>query len=311
MSIHDSRLLGRKGQQTVAEFPLWPIDPNLSEDQWPSERVTYRSCMLDDRGLNRGIREVSFATLTIFRPAPENDKGIAMVACPGGGYGIIVIDREGNSLARHFQNLGYTVAVLKYRLPSPQVTGAGLPLSQQDALEAIRQIRARSVEWGLKHVGIIGASAGGHLACSTAFFGVAAEGTCPDFVAALYPVVSMEDPLAHKDSRRALLGQAPRPELMAAYSLEKLVRSGLPPFFLIHAVDDSIVSVENSRVFAAALRKVNCSVKLTEYQTGGHAFSLGVEGHATTRWKMDFVEWLEAVLASRGGEEAEKATSAS
>ncbi len=279
--------------QTVEEIPLRPIDPQLRGDALPTEQVIFRSFFLDDRGLNRVIRGVTFATLTIYRPVPEKNNGTAIVAYPGGGYGMVVIDREGHWIARHFQNLGYTVAVLKYRLPKPRLTGSALPLSQQDALEAIRHVRRNAAGWGINRVGVIGGSAGGHLAGSTAFFGKTDDGSRPDFVALLYPVICMDPPYVNQGSRNALLGQNPSPERVAEFSLERQVHPGLPPFFLVHARDDSVVPVENSRLLAEALRKANVSVMLIEYNTGNHGFSLGLNpNHETASWKDAFVKWL-------------------
>lgn len=284
------------GAQTVEEYPLRPIDPKLKAAESPSERVVFRPRSVDDHGFNRTLLETSFATLTIYRPAPENNRGTAIVACPGGGYGMVVIDREGHWIARYFQKLGYTVAVLKYRLPKPGVTGDALPLSQQDALEAIRYARAHAAAWGVKRVGIMGGSAGGHLAGSTAFFGEAGDGSMPDFVALLYPVICMDPPYAHQGSRDNLLGPSPSPERVAEYSLERRARPGLPPFFLVHAKDDKVVPIENSRLLAGALRKANVPVTLIEYNTGSHGFSLGrAPGHETAGWKDDFVKWLDAL----------------
>jgi acetyl esterase/lipase len=285
---------------TVEEYPLRSINPDVPDNESPVERMIYRSSLLDDRGLNRLICESAFAVLTIYRPTPEKNNGVALVACPGGGYGMIVIDREGHWIARHFQNLGFTVVVLKYRLPRPEITGDALPLSQQDALETLRQVRLHAPGWDVNQVGIIGSSAGGHLAASTAVFGRMADGTRPDFVVLLYPVVCLEPPFAHWGSGRALLGPGASPERVAEYSLERRARPGLPPFFIVHAKDDKIVPVENSRLLAGALRGASVPVTLIEYDTGGHGFSLELSpGHETGGWKDEFVKWLAAFRSSR------------
>lgn len=261
--------------------------------------MIYRSTLLDDRGLNRLVCESSFAVLTIYRPASDKNNGVALIVCPGGGYGMVVIDREGHWIARHFQELGYTIVVLKYRLPQPRITGDAVPLSQQDALETLRLVRRRASDWGVKRVGILGSSAGGHLAASTAILGEPEDGTRPDFVALLYPVVCMEPPFAHWGSCKALLGSEASPARIAEYSLERQARAGLPPFFLVHAKDDKIVPIENSRLLADALRKAGVPVTLVEYETGGHGFSLELKpGHETGNWKKNFLKWLATLPAN-------------
>lgn len=301
MVIHPTSLgIAYSEAPTVEDHPLRPINPALPDNESPVERMIYRSTLLDDRGLNRLICESAFAVLTIYRPAPEKNNGTALIVCPGGGYGMIVIDREGHWIARHFQSLGFTVVVLKYRLPRPDVTGDALPLSQQDALETLRQVRLHAPGWGVNRVGIIGSSAGGHLAASTAIFGRMADGTRPDFVALLYPVVCLEPPFAHWGSGKALLGPGASPARVAEYSLERRAHPGLPPFFIVHAKDDKIVPVENSRLLAGALRGVSVPVTLIEYDSGGHGFSLELTpGHETGGWKDEFVKWLAALPPSQ------------
>lgn len=283
--------------QTCEEFPLRPPDPAAKEPV--AERVLFYPRGGDDRGLHRVVFDVAVPTLTVYRPAPEKNRGAAFVLCPGGAYHGVVIDREGHWVARYFQNLGYTVAVLKYRMPKPAEAGAGgeLPRSQQDALEAIRHVRTRAAEWGVDAglVGIMGSSAGGHLAGSTAFLGNGSNGTRPDFVALLYPVVSMGEPIAHAGSRRNLLGPAPTPAQVERFSLEKQVRSGMPPFFIVHARDDDKVPVGHSRLLAGALERAGVPVKLIIYETGGHGFSLG-RGPPSDGWKDAFVAWLAGVV---------------
>jgi acetyl esterase/lipase len=216
-----------------------------------------------------------------------------LVVCPGGGYSYIAIDREGHALGRYFSARGLTVAVLKYRLPDPDATPTGLPVSQQDALAAVRYVRSRAAEWGIdpKRIGIAGGSAGGHLAGSVGILGDAADGSRPDFVCLLYPVVCLEGPFAHQGSRQRLLGAAPAPSRLAEFSLERRARPGLPPYFLVHARDDKGVPPENSELLAAALREKGVGAELLLVATGGHGFGLGRD-EESGRWKEAFLAWL-------------------
>jgi acetyl esterase/lipase len=268
--------------------PLPATTPNATEE------VIYRFNNLDDRGFNRVVQRVTVPTLTVYHPAPGAPPGPALVVCPGGGYTYIAIDREGHALGRYFSARGITVAVLKYRLPEPGTAGAGRPLSQQDALAAVRFVRARAAEWGIdpRRVGILGGSAGGHLAGSTGILGDAADGSRPDFVALLYPVVCLEGPYAHRGSATRLLGAAPPAARVAEYSLERRARPGLPPFFLVHAKDDKGVPPQNSELLAAALREKGVPAELLLVATGGHGFGLGRDAESG-RWKEAFLAWLE------------------
>ena len=278
--------------QSVEEYPLWPAKETTAVAE--PEQITYQPQGLDDRGFNRVVRNVSVPTLTVYHPAQAAHRGAALVVIPGGAYHGIVIDREGHALARYFQAQGLTVGVLKYRLPKPDTFAAGLPAPQQDALEAIRLMRRRAHDWGMtaNRIGVLGASAGGHLAGSVAAFGRQADGSRPDFVVLLYPVVTMSPPWAHEGSRRNLLGADATPQRLREFSLEHAVQAGWPPFFLTHARDDKTVPIENSELLAAALSRNGVNAELLAVVTGGHGFSLG-RGESSARWKNRFLDWLD------------------
>ncbi len=278
--------------QTMEEIPLRaPLPANTPQT---IEEVVYRHNNYDDRGFNRVVQKVTVPTLTVYHPAQIAHRGAALVVCPGGGYSYIAIDREGHALGRYFSARGITVAVLKYRLPDPAATKDGLPLSQQDALAAVQFVRSRAKDWGVdaKRVGILGGSAGGHLAGSVGVLGKAADGSRPDFVALLYPVVCLDGPYVHKGSRTKLLGVSPSAERVAEFSLEQRARAGLPPFFLVHAKDDKGVPPQNSELLAAALREKGVPAELLIVETGGHGFGLG-RGSESARWKDVFLTWLD------------------
>lgn len=287
-------LLARVSGQTIEEIPLRP--PLPSNTPQATEELIYRFNNLDDRGFNRVVQQVTVPTLTVYHPAKPAHRGAAIVVCPGGGYTYIAIDREGYALGRYFSERGLTVAVLKYRLPDPEKTKDALPLSQQDALAAVRFVRAHAAEWNVdpRRVGIVGGSAGGHLAGSVGILGDATGGSRPDFVALLYPVVCMDGPYVHRGSRTKLLGAAPSAARVEEFSLEKRARAGLPPYFLVHARDDKGVPVQNSELFAAALKEKGVPVELHVIATGGHGFGLGRgAGSDSDPWKGWFLTWLD------------------
>lgn len=278
--------------QTVEEWPLrTPVDTKDAPPQ--TEEVIYRSNNYDERGFNRVVQKVAVPTLTIYRPARPAHRGAAVVICPGGGYQYVVVDREGHHIARFLQAQGITAVVLKYRLPDP-AAGEAVPRPQQDALAAVQWVRARATEWGLdpRRIGIMGFSAGGHLAGSTAVLGRADDGSRPDFAALLYAVVCLEGPAVHDGSRRNLLGGAPTPERLAEFSLERRVRPDLPPFFLAHARNDKAVPPANSEQLAAALQRAGVPVELLLVGRGGHGFSLGRD-EESARWTAAFLQWLD------------------
>jgi acetyl esterase/lipase len=272
----------------------WPLRAPLPADTpQTTEEIIFRHTNLDDRGFNRAVQRVTVPTLTVYRPATPSPRGVALIVCPGGGYSRIAIDIEGHALGRYFSDRGITIAVLKYRLPDPVKTKGDLPLSQQDALAAVKFVRDRAQEWGInpRCVGILGGSAGGHLAGSAGVLGEAAAGTRPDFVALLYPVVCLEGPYAHKGSRTNLLGAGATPERIAEFSLERRARPGLPPYFLVHARDDSGVPPQNSELLAAAWRQHGVPVELLLVATGGHGFGLGRDVESR-RWPDAFLAWV-------------------
>ena len=280
--------------QSIEEIPLGP--PMPANTPQATEEVVYRFNSLDDRGFNRVVQKITVPTLTVYHPAKAAHRGAAFVMCPGGGYSYVAIDKEGYALGRYFSERGITVAVLKYRLPDPAVTKDGLPLSQQDALAAVCYVRAHAKEWGIdpQRIGIAGGSAGGHLAGSVGVLGEAANGSRPDFVALLYPVVCMDGRYVHKGSRAKLLGATPTTAQLAEYSLEQRARPGLPPYFLVHAKDDTGVPPQNSELLAAALKDKGVPAELQLVATGGHGFGLGRgPGTPSDTWKDAFLTWLD------------------
>lgn len=245
-----------------------------------------------------GTTEVPGADITITLHRPEKPNGAALVICPGGGYGGRVSGGEGHGIAAWLNKHGITGVVLDYRLPKGRYA---LPLL--DAQHAIRLTRAHAQEWGIDphRVGIIGFSAGGHLAASaTTLFDlgdadakdpIEQQSSRPDFSILIYPVISMQDGVTHGGSRKNLLGEMPAPVLMERFSLERQVNENTPPVYLAHAVDDKVVVIENSRLFAAAMKKNNRPVTLLELANGGHGLN-GYKGPSWDAWQSGSLQWL-------------------
>jgi acetyl esterase/lipase len=243
-----------------------------------------------------GTEEWDIPTLTPYFPEPATATGAAIVICPGGGYGGLA-RHEGEGYAQWLNQHGVAGFVLKYRLGSH---GYRHPVMLQDAARAVRMVRARALEWKInpKQVGIMGSSAGGHLASTllTHFDAgrpdpdpVEQQSSRPDLGILCYAVISM-GPNTHEGSRRNLLGENPSPSLIERLSNEKQVTAQTPPCFIWHTYEDTAVKVENSLDFAYALRRAGVPFDLHIYQKGGHGMGLG-NGHP---WAQDCLFWLKA-----------------
>jgi acetyl esterase/lipase len=249
--------------------------------------------------------ESANAFITVYRP--ERPNGTAFVICPGGGYGTLVKRPEGTGIATWLNRHGIAGIVLEYRLPR------GKPLrSLSDAQRAIRTARARAREWGLDRgrIGIIGFSAGGHLASTAAtHFDAGTPGSVdpverfscrPDFAILVYPVVTM-GPGTHGGSRRNFLGKQPSAELQREYSAESQVTSRTPPMFLAHAADDRVVLPPNSKNLYEALRAQKIPAKYLELPRGGHGLNR-YKGPMWDAWQKQSLEWLDGLRVPRGGD---------
>ena len=231
--------------------------------------------------------------LTVFRPARPN--GSALLLVPGGGYRWVVVDKEGFDIARVFAASGVTCFVLRNRLPGDGWS-AGPDAPLQDVQRAIRLIRSRARDYGVRpdRIAILGASAGGHLAglgsvrtdvVYRPIDDADAVSFRPDLTVLMYPVATMADPYVHAGSRSYLLGAAPTAERIDAYSLEKRDWTGAAPVFLVHAVDDESVPVENSLHLLSALKRAGVKAEAHLFQEGGHGFGVRlIEGRPAQVW---------------------------
>lgn len=244
-----------------------------------------------------GTFQASNASLTVHRPAREKANGAAVVICPGGGYGGLVVGPEGHGIAQWLNQHGIAGIVLEYRLPSGRPF---VPLL--DAQRALRTVRARAKEWNVdpSRIGIIGFSAGGHLASTagTHFDGgdpnaadpIDRVSCRPDFMILVYPVITMNEK-THGGSRANLLGRDPKSELLTLFSNEKQVTAQTPPAFLAHALNDTAVTPENSRAFYEALQSRQVAAEYLELPSGGHGLN-GYQGPMWDAWQSKSLEWL-------------------
>ena len=254
-----------------------------------------------DKGGNVRNAKTSVPTLEVRLPAKEIANGTAVIICPGGGYTYTSYTQEGTEIAAAFNKMGVAAFILKYRIPSDayMVNKTIGPL--QDAQTAIKIVRMRAAEWGVDtaKVGIIGFSAGGHLASTagTHFNKPVIENKentnlRPSFMILGYPVMDLSDSLMHKGSRDNLLGPNPSLELQREYSANLQVTKQTPPTFIVHAEDDRTVKVQNSIVFYQALLKNGVPAEMHIYPKGGHGF--GINDTNTGHWIDRAQDWMKA-----------------
>ena len=244
-------------------------------------------------------RNVSIPTLTIFLPLKNLSKGSAVIICPGGGYGGLLTKREGTDVARTFAKLGVAAFVLKYRLPDDRIMEDKSIGPLQDALQALKMVRQNAVKWSIdtSKIGIMGFSAGGHLASSagTHYDAQIIENTenidlRPSFMVLVNPVISFSNEIGHIGSRNNLLGKSPSPEKITFFSNELHVNQSSPQTFLVHTADDTVVSPENSFRFYHALRKNKVNAELHIYSEGEHGF---LKKPVFEEWFGRAVNWMK------------------
>jgi acetyl esterase/lipase len=238
-------------------------------------------------------------TLTIYPPLAGKNNGAALVVCPGGAYAHLA-DHEGRPVAEWFAGLGGTGLVLKYRL-GPKYHH---PAEMHDVQRAIRLTRASASEWGIDpaRIGVLGFSAGGHLASTAATHFDAGDPSAadpvervscrPDIAVLVYPVISMRPPFGHAGSRKNLLGDNPDEKLVDLLSNEKQVTDKTPPTFLVQSSDDHAVPVENSFDFASALSQHKVPFEMRIFAHGGHGFGMAPNDPELSTWPKDVEQWL-------------------
>lgn len=248
------------------------------------------------------IQKVSEPTLSFLLADDRGGKNAAVVICPGGAYSHLSHEEEGDKVAHWLQSIGISAFVLKYRLPSDVIMIDKTIGPLQDAQEATRTLRRNAGQWNLdgSRIGIMGFSAGGHLAATLAtrynekIYESNDNTSCrPDFSILIYPVISMRDDITHHRSKVNLLGELADIELIEKYSNETQVNEITPKTFLVHATDDKDVPVENSIRYYLTLKQNNVPAEMHLYENGGHGFGLGVSG-TCTNWPNACEKWLVA-----------------
>ncbi len=240
-------------------------------------------------------------TLTICLPEPEKANGAAVVVCPGGSYSGLATDHEGKQIAAWFNSFGTAAFILEYRHSG---RGYGHPAPLDDAQRAIRTVRARAAEFKVnpKHIGIMGFSAGGHLASSAGTHFDAGDANAadpiqrvscrPDFMILCYAVIAFDEPYTHRGSQNNLLGENADPALMKKMSSEKQVTAETPPTFLFHTDADTGVPAENSVYFYLALRRAGVPAEMHIYRQGPHGVGLNRQPGATATWPERCEDWM-------------------
>jgi acetyl esterase/lipase len=292
---------------TAKVIDLWPANSPTTRAaaSQPFDEETVVDRPAKDFPHNRSIRKVSHPTLTVYLPDHPNAAHTALIVCPGGGYSGLAIDKEGYPIAEKLNAAGIAAIVLKYRLPYGKPPGENeLPMPLQDVHRSVRLVRSNADEWKIDpaHVGVIGFSAGGHVAGMSATQFDTGDPVAldpidriscrPDFVVLMYAVSTMHDPLVHAGSRRNLLGEHPSDALEDRFSTEKRITPQTPPLLMVHAKDDKVVKIENTYQVAEAAKKSGIPCDTIIFNTGGHGFGLGPPGSECSAWFDQFLAWL-------------------
>jgi acetyl esterase/lipase len=294
--IMSLNLFSLTAQNTIIK--IWP-------DGIPGSIISasYLEKMDQNNGLPVRFEKVTDPTLTLSLPSKEKASGTAVLVCPGGGYAGLAFDHEGNAIAKWLNENGIAAFILKYRLPSDQIMKDKSVGPLQDAQEAIRIIRRNAKEWNInpRRIGVIGFSAGGHLAStlSTHFSEKVYEVTDtvsarPDFSILMYPVITMDASFTHAGSRKNLLGDNPSDDAVKRFSNELQVTAKTPPAFLVHSQDDKTVPVKNSLVYYESLVRNNIPSELHIFRKGGHGYGLAINRDTQMAWPELCIRWLKS-----------------
>jgi len=242
----------------------------------------------ESKDQNNFVNNITDARMYAYIAPKETATGAAVLICPGGGYGGVSSDKEGSEIAMWFNQIGISAFVLYYRMPNGHYE---IPLL--DAQAALKIIHKGAGKWNIRHnkIGIMGFSAGGHLA-STAGTHFKSKIQRPDFMILAYPVVTMKKDLTHTGSRNNLLGNNPSQELVNLYSNELQVTKDTPPAFIVHAIDDNVVPIANSEQLLKALQENNVPAELHKYDVGGHGFGMRKNKIPADNWPDLLKDWL-------------------
>lgn len=273
-------------------IPLYPEKiPNNTSCQMKEIRMV-------DKGIFYGFRSISKPTLEVYLPDQKLATGASVIICPGGGYAMESYVYEGTMIAEEFQRHGIAAFILKYRVPNDSIMIDKSIGPLQDAQQAIKTVRQRAAEWKINpsKIGIMGFSAGGHLASTAGTHFEKAYipndeniSLRPDFMILVYPVISMKDGLTHGGSRKNLLGEEPTASQIELFSNEAHVNATTPPTWLTHTGDDNVVPVENSIRFYQELIRNNVPAEMHLYPKGNHGFVLSQKPE---EWMQSVFDWM-------------------
>ncbi|HUS02203.1 MAG TPA: alpha/beta hydrolase [Chitinophagaceae bacterium] len=281
-------------------LPLWVAGklPNYQKTD-ETEKI--------DSGEIIHISKVQSPEIAVYLPTKKHATGQTVIVCPGGGYSNLSYNWEGADVAKLLNAKGITAVVLKYRLPNSKSNIVPNLSPLLDAKRAIRTVRFNAAKWNINKnkVGIMGFSAGGHLASTLGTHfddgeinskdSIEQFSSRPDFMILVYPVITMTKNIMHKGSRNNLIGATPTDELAKLYSNELQVTKTTPPTFLVHATDDKGVPVENSLVFYQALKDNGVPAEMHIYPSGGHGFGLGIGKGYLETWTDRLIDWLRGL----------------
>ena len=274
----------------------------LYKDSIPNSRPATDEEMTEQVGGNTIISKISKPTLTVFLPAKSKANGTAIIICPGGGYWVVAASHEGTDVAKKFAAMGVAAFVLKYRIPNDAWMINREIGALQDAQQAIKMVRDSAKSWNIHRgrIGIMGFSAGGHLAATAAthyekavISNAGGTSLKPNFMMLIYPVISFMPGIGHPGSAEQLLGKTASPEKLIQYSAERQITKQTPPCFLVHATDDDGVSPRNSLVLYDSLISKKVPAEIHIYQKGGHGNGMYLKG-SDDLWMNRCKSWIKA-----------------
>jgi acetyl esterase/lipase len=289
-------LIIRNAMSQDLVIKVWP-DKIPGSQQDPS----YKGEHVPDKNNPYWIEGVTDPTISVYLPKKEKANGTAIIICPGGGYWGLATAHEGFQVAQWLNELGIAGIVLKYRIPNDAIMKNKNVGPLQDAQESIRIVRRKAKDWNINpdKIGIMGYSAGGHLASTASthynekVYPIEDNTSAkPTFSVLIYPVISMKKGITHEGSKQNLLGQNPDSVLVNHFSNELQVDKDTPPAFLVHSADDEAVPVQNSINYFLALKKNNIPVELHMYEKGGHGYGFGGNQGTQNTWPELLKKWL-------------------
>jgi acetyl esterase/lipase len=299
------------GVMTDASSPVPPHKPasgpattrltQLAVQEMPRPTTGQIIRLWNDRApRSTGDTDADIPTLTAFMPDISKANGAAVIVCPGGGYTHLAMKHEGTDVAKWFNDHGVTAFVLTYR-----IAPYGQPMPMLDGQRAIRLVRLNAKAWGIdwKRIGIMGFSAGGHVASSVGTHWdkyipaspdpVNGQSCRPDFMILVYPVITMKPKIAHEGSKKSLLGDKPPQKLVDLYSNELQVKDDTPPTFITASKTDQVVPVKNSELFADALKYHKIPYEFLELPTGNHGYGMAPDDPKLSVWTDACLKWMD------------------